>query len=771
MTYNTTNLTDTDIREHYDRIDPVVEALAELDSGAVTLGNDDFSGWYVKRDCRNQQAVAEGYDRQARPATLTADWDTIKDRIDRVLYAITSYKPKRALMDWEPCTWDSEIEETVYQTSSPMPEYRDIEGVAMWGDIDLVDDLKPQRGDLDAETQTLVEETLAAYAEAYATLYGSRDAIFALDSVGGSYIMGPPAATRPIAEHFADDPDARQRVFEELVNNRANDWLEGVQAFVEATVEGAEDVIDPDWCNNRNRAYKAPLSIHGDHDAVVTPFDPFDPTYEMTSIDAVDDELIEECVAWAERLTSLDYEDLAGNLIENLWPEYTREHGDWRTALDEWVEDQRLAESGPDEDEQRDDSEVSTSSDHRITPSIDEVYAAIDDLDVEDVAEDTIVSSWTENVSGASDNSGSGKKAFLPTWGPSLGDGTGNANYINTEKGAWVDTANTEHGTVVEMALISEENWSRGKIAKGEDWARGLAYLREMGYDIPIWTPDASVSGYDEMPYWALKQAAFALGVCTEDDLIDDEDAGYKRFDAETYNAALDAVEDAGLEHGRDKVGRSSAGSTPSAGSSKGSALFDLSIEEALAATHPDAEVGDEIDLLPDEEHIGKVEVREDHDGLELYDASISGGYSYIALSWFAVLSGERSAAHPSGQFSDRELWGAWLEAKQQGALPFDDPVPLRARLHVAREHDLAPARFIEAAEDDPSALPPAVYNNILETIEEEYGVNPGLDDMEVDRKAEQRAEFLAGGGEEAADAGKDREIKRMLATLDEASK
>lgn len=766
MTDDTTDLTETDIREHYDRIDPVVEALAELD-GAVTLGNDDRRGWYVKRDCRNQQAVADGFDRQARPATLAADWDTIKGRIDRVLYAITSYKPKRALMDWEPCTWNTETEDTDWQTEKPMPKYRDMEGVAMWGDIDLVDDLKPQRGDLDAETQAVVEQTLATYAEAYAILYGSRDAIFALDSVGGSYIMGPPDATRPIAEHFSNDADARQRVFEELVKNRANDWLEGAQVFVEATVDGAEDVIDPDWCNNRNRAYKAPLSIHGDHDAVVTPFDPFDPTYEMTPVDAVDDDLIEECVEWAEDLTETSYENLTENLIENLWPEYTREHGDWRTALEEWVEDERLEEAGPDRDEQNDESEVSTSTDHRITPSIDDVYAGIDGLDVERVAEDTIVAKWTENVSGASDNSGSGKKAFLPTWGPSLGGGSGNANYINMEKGAWVDTANTEHGTVVEMALISEENWSRGEIAKGEDWARGLAYLREMGYDIPIWTPDASVSDHDEMPYWALKQAAFALGVCTEDDLIDDEEAGYKRFDAETYNTTLDAVDDAGLEHGREKVDRNSRSSS---GTSNGSTLFDLSTKEALASSHPDVEVGDEIDLLPEEEHIGAVQVREGHDGLELYDASISGGYSYIPLSWFAVLSGERSAAHPSGRFSNRELWGAWREAKEQGALPIDDPVPLRARLHVAREHDLAPGRFIEAAEDDPSALPPAVYNNILEKIEDEYGLNPGLDDMEVDRKAEQRAEFLAGGGEDGAEADKDREIKRMLATLDEVS-
>lgn len=756
--------TDIDIKEHYDRIDPVVEALAELD-GAVTLGNDDFVGWYIKRNCRSDTALRDGYDREARPATLSHDWDTIKDRIDRVLYAITSYKPPGALIDWEPYTWDSEAEDTDWQTEKPMPEYADMAAVALWGDVDLNDRLKPMRGELDETSQEIIERTLASYAEAFAILYGSRDAVFALDSVGGAYVMGAPAATAPIAEHFADDRDARERVMAALVD-RSNDWLEGAQTFVEAGIHGARHLIDPDWVNNKNRAYKAPLSLHKDHDAVVTPYDPFDPSYEMTPVSAVDDDLIAEATEWANAITDDSYRALAENIVAALWPRYVREHDDWRAALEAWVQDERRKESRPDPGD-HDASTTSTSSDHRVTPSIDDVYAAIDNLDVEAVAEKTIVKSWTENASGKTDNSGSGKKAFIPIWG-SMGD-SGTANYIH-EKGVWNDTGANDYGTVVEMALISEENWPRGKIADGEDWARGIAHLRDLGFDIPVWTPDASVSGFEEMPYWALKQAAFALGVCTEDDLIDDEDAGYKRFDADTYNAALEAVTDAGLEHGRDKVGRDSGSADSSAGWSKGSALFSIEIEEALAATHPEAEPGDEIDVLPEEDAVGTVEVREENGSIELYDSSINGGYWYIPLSWFAVLSGERSAAHPSGRFSDRELWGAWREAKERGALPFDDPVPLRARLHVAREHDLAPNRFIDAAEDDPKALPAAVYNNILEVIEEEYGLNPGLDDLEVDRKAEQRAEFLAGGGEDGGDADKDREIKRMLATLDEVS-
>jgi hypothetical protein len=756
-----------DIRKHYRRITPVVEALGDLD-GAVTLGNDDFVGWYVKRDCRDATAIDEGFDQEARPATLAVDWDTIRGRIDRVLYAITSYKPKQALIDWEPCTWDSENKTTHWRTDKPMPEYRDIEAVALWGDIDLVDELKPQRGDLDADTRATVEETLAAYARAFGMLYGSEDAVFALDSVGGAYIMGAPAATRPIATHFDSDLDARQRVIEALVE-RSNEWLEGVQSFVEATVDGAEDVIDPDWVNNKNRAYKAPLSLHADHDAVVTPFDPSNPVYEMTPADAVTDDLIEETVSWAERLTDDEYESLAGNIVSALWPEYTADHDDWRVALEEWVQDERQRESGPDRRNVETDSDVvSKSSDHRITPNIDDVYDAIDNLDPFRVAEKTIVSSWTEDLSGKSDNSGSGKKAFLPIWGTRSDSGT--ANYID-EKGVWVDTGANDHGTPVEMALISEGNWSRGAIADGEDWSRGVTHLRNLGFDIPVWTPDATVVDDDEMPYWALREAALALGVCDEEDLIEDEDEGYLRFDSEMYNAALDAVAEVGLVHGREKVG--SSWSSDSSESSNGSGLYDVTLADALEATHPEAEPCDTINLTPPDENPGTVQVKETSSGIELYDPSINAGYSYIALSWLAVNAGARSPMHPSGQFSDYELWAAWKLAKENSLVAWDDPVPLRARLHIAREHDLAPLGLIDAAEDDPKALPAAVYNRILHTIEEEYGLNPGLDDLDVDAKAERRAELLSTDDDAGGDAGdedKSGEVKRMLATLDEMS-
>jgi len=68
----------------------------------------------------------------------------------------------------------------------PSPDSEDIAAVAAWGDIDLADELKAQRFDRDDETYATAEAALEAYVDAFAELYGGRDAVDALDSVGGA---------------------------------------------------------------------------------------------------------------------------------------------------------------------------------------------------------------------------------------------------------------------------------------------------------------------------------------------------------------------------------------------------------------------------------------------------------------------------------------------------------------------------------------------------------------------------------------------------------
>ncbi|WP_227354203.1 hypothetical protein [Haladaptatus salinisoli] len=490
-----TNCSETSIAVHdyYRRIEPAHAAIATLD-GRPTLGLNDYYGWYIKRQHDDLDLHEQGFDQLGRVATLADDRETIYDRADRCVYAITSYKDP-ATIRTVPCRTDDGT--TWQDDEKPTPDYGDIQGYAVWGDIDLASDsLKAQRdaGTLAPGKQETIEAALAAFAAEVGALYGGRDAVSMLDSVGGAYIFGPPAATLPIAEHFADDRDARRRVFAEL-RNRERDYLEVAEANVYESVDGANDLLDPDWVNNKNRQYKAPLSFHAEYDSVVTPIDTTDVQYDPTPVDAVSDELIAETAAWGEELTDPTYADRVGALVEGLWPEYTADHDDWRAALDAWVDDDRASDipagATPAGSTNHDNYDLSghdpmaTTADE-ITSDIRDIFVAIDTLDAERVAEKTIVHAWNDDA-----GTSAGHRAFVPIWGP---DANGTANYINTTKGVWVDTGQNHHGTVVEMALIANEDWPRGHIADGADWWRGVDYLRALGFAIPEYNASESTT-------------------------------------------------------------------------------------------------------------------------------------------------------------------------------------------------------------------------------------------------------------------------------------
>lgn len=553
--------TDT-VKDHYELARPVYEVLARVGENP-TIGNNDFVGWYIKRDTDDADAIEAGYPQRGRVAQLDRDLDELLDRLDRTLYAITSYKRPEAFERWVHCTFEDD--QTHWQGEKPTPGLEDLRAVPAWGDIDLADDLKADRGSLDADTRSTIEDALAAYADEYADLYGDRGAVFALDSVGGAYIFGAPAATLPIADHFADDEPAIGRVMDAFID-RTNEWLEAAEDRVNERVEGAADVLDPDWVNNLNRQYKAPLSIHSKHDAVVTPLDIDAPDYTATPLEDVDDDLVSAAVEWAESLTSEAHTDCVDDLVATLWPDEYEAEGSWEGALDAWVEEQRRLE----EEQQRQRREALLARERRrdegieglpITPHIQDVLDAIDRLDIESVADKTIVHQWTDQASGKRDTSGEGKRAFVPIWGPNA---AGTANYVDTQQGIWVDTGQNHHGTAVEMALIAAGGWTRGDIADGSDWARGVDELRKRGFEIPVWTPDAGTprrdgGEYDQMPYWALRRAAIALGVIDRDDLEEregDDGDPYLAIPGDRFDAVLEAIEDAGLEHGRERRAR-----------------------------------------------------------------------------------------------------------------------------------------------------------------------------------------------------------------------
>lgn len=94
---------------------------------------------------------------------------------------------------------------------------------------------------------------------------------------------------------------------------------------------------------------------------------------------------------------------------------------------------------------------------------------------------------------------------------------------------------------------------------------------------------------------------------------------------------------------------------------------------------------------------------------------------AYNALTHLLVAAGERPADAPNGALDDREVFEAWREAKESGALPDDDPVPRRALVHVAVDGGACARGEVE----DGWKLPADAYNAALDVIED-LGLDPG---------------------------------------------
>ena len=552
-------LSESAIREHYRRAKPVYEALATV-KDYPTIGLNDFVGWYIKRDHDNIEAIKAGYPQRGRVTCLDRDYDEIHDRLERTLYAVTTYKVPTAFQRWEPCRYDESERTTVWQDEPPTPSYGDLRAVPAWGDIDLADDIKPQRGDLDAETRALVERTLEAYIEEYATLYGARDAVYALDSVGGAYVFGAPEATIPIADHFEDDPNALERVFDAFLD-RSNGWLQEAETRVNERIDGARDVIQPDWVNNKNRQYKPPLSIHADHDAVVTPIATDDVRYDLRPFETVDDTLIEQAVSWADDLTQVEHTDCVDSLVATLWPDLYEEHDRWQATLEAWVDAEHERER---EREQRRKAALQRRQERLeeldgalkgrpITPFKEDVYEGVENVDVTEIARHYASDAYDTDPNQP-------RPQFDPCWRHSE---SGQSCFVDERANTFGDSkVNAGGGPAKLMALATGIISDADADLNGEDYWAAVDELRSAGYDIPVWIPEAGSDRadgetYDQMPFWAVQKTAVTLEICPEDAFVEreGENGTYEGFPGyETYNETLEAIEDAGLRHGRDSI-------------------------------------------------------------------------------------------------------------------------------------------------------------------------------------------------------------------------
>lgn len=503
------------IADHYDRVQPVYDELGTLGDVGLFPANGDKTHWYMTKDASGE-AVGSG-----RPATLAADAGDL--HINRTVYVTINTAARDWYLDsWTPYIYTDD-NDRAWQTeqgwddgTNPMPDYADLTALAPFADIDVTDVLKLRRADGHVP-RDVVEQSLEHYISGFAALCGGRGPVHALDSVGGAYVMVSPSVTAPLADRYTGRD--RARVFEALAD-RLNNYATRIKDAASYCVSDHNAVMDPDLVCHKNRLHKAPLALHGDLDGVVTPIDTETPQYDYTPVTAVDDALITDAVEWARSYTD-DYSDRVGHLVSTLWGGVP---DDWETTLDEWIDEVTTATNtqpspvpNPSDEPLGKVSEKSDALDDDRTAPIEEVYAELDRLSARDVAEDTIVDTWT---SSATSGKGDG---FTPTWASASCGGT--ANYVNDQ--IWHDTGadagRGHHGTVIELALIgsTDVSWRRGDIADGDDWVQGIRELRKLGYDIPLPQGDVDddVSRYYTLDLTGIASDHNISGDPYEDDL------------------------------------------------------------------------------------------------------------------------------------------------------------------------------------------------------------------------------------------------------------
>lgn len=455
-----------EIERHYERVRSVYEEVGRIDD-AQTLGNHDFIGWYHRRP----DDAPAGFDGRGRPFALASEYEKVRERTERTVYATINYQPDSWFVDaWQPFRYGDSGKEWK-DDATPTPGYGELAAYAPFADIDLEDDVKHRRpsGDVPREN---IEAALDRYIEAFAALCGGRDAVYALDSVGGAYVMVAPTVTAPIAKKFGRQ--GRARIFEELTD-RLNNWLDDVATDVNAAVPEVEGVFEPDLINNKNRLYKAVMSVHSSLDGVVHPIDADRPRYEYLPLRDVTGDDIHAAEEWAAAFTS-DYSDRVGDLVAALWPEYTEEHGDWQTALLKWLAQARADELKRGLRPQAGNTDTSGASNTDApTADLDGVTAAAEALDVRDVAKHFSAEWDTEP--------GRDPPRFAPPWRQS---DSGASCFADRDK--YVDLAEGKTGG----GAIKLAARARGYITHSRETPRGkgfrnaIAALRDAGFDVPL---------------------------------------------------------------------------------------------------------------------------------------------------------------------------------------------------------------------------------------------------------------------------------------------
>jgi P4 family phage/plasmid primase-like protien len=531
-----------DIDAHYERLTPVLEALGESD-GTHTLGVHDHHGWYRKTDETNVDLIDEGYDRRARPYDLHRDADEFLRQIDRHYYAVLNYQSPEILRDAEPCRTTEDG--TEWRDEKPLPKYSDIEALTLFVDIDLKDEHKERP--LSDEKRETFEEVISGFVDAFGTLVGDDAHVFALDSVGGAYVLIRPQVTASVADEF--DGEARAKIFDELASC-VRSWIDETEDEILRT-SGAHDLCKADPLVNVNRQYKAPLSLHKSIDGVVHPLDTEDVSYEFVPFDAVDDALVDETVAWSEEFTApVDDDEPLGELIGALFDEYDGATWDellWAYLKEEREKERRRQERAERAAERRADG--ADFEDAEVTQHFEDVQDAVDRIDVGDVVQKYACDEFDTS-------SRTHETTFDPSW---RGSESGKSCAIPDDSNGFIDNTGGGGGPAKAYALGAGILSGADDALEGDRWWRAVDGLRSEGYGIPVYVPEKGTpkpdgAEYEQTPLWGVRKGAVALGVVDADGFVEkenDEGEVYEVFpDRKTRNETLNALEEEGIEHG-----------------------------------------------------------------------------------------------------------------------------------------------------------------------------------------------------------------------------
>jgi putative DNA primase/helicase len=464
----------------------VYESLGVIEGVGYSIGNHDFDGWYQDKNKYQNRKL------KARPWILANKWESLRQKVDRSMYATITYAPAEWHMNsWVGFEWieDDGDRSRKWEDEKPTPNYSEITAHAPFADIDLADAVKHKRPDGNIP-QEQIEAALNEYIDAFAELAGSREHVFALDSVGGAYVFIAPSSTTPIAREF--DADERELIFGDMMD-RLNVWLGDVRDDVISAIPETEGTFAPDKLNNKNRLFKAPLSVHSSLDGVVTPVDVADPSYDYTPLSAVEGDLIDDTTRWADGFTD-DHTAAISAIVTSLYPNATDEADSWKDALATVVRDLEAAQEQEPEPEPGSNPEANNGAEDTDPADVEKtenkqvVFDAIRDIDAEDLVEDQC-DEW--------DVGNRTPPRFHPGY---RGSGSGTSCFVNSE-GKIVDLDDEISAFGVVTYVAREKNIIRqDDTPTGSDWWEAVDELRKLDYHIPRYVGDDDISDYYAYP-------------------------------------------------------------------------------------------------------------------------------------------------------------------------------------------------------------------------------------------------------------------------------